>query len=348
MRWIEAVKIWNTEHNKGKWCVPKKGSPEHSEVMKIMKAEKKVEKKPVPKAADMYRAKMERDKKVQEDIELGKRLQKESEEENKKAVAEMKKKTSEKIDQLRQRLKDKKFRERASQLPPELQREIASYILGKYAVKKGGEYSKMEELASNLAKVRAKDGAHLAQIKREIEGCEYFFKVGEDGKGKHLSGIQIFKLLGNYAAVKVFNKENSNYKSMIEGDIVSRPTGVFASAAYNDTEPDEIYEQSLKDIFHLMGIQVSIDSEDFWLSEREVVLRRYGKAIAKEVALQVEEGLDWVKENMDEEEDEDEVLEGYADYYNYIELKGFEPKNMGYKQVLFLMGIVLDYLTSSE
>lgn len=36
MRWIEAVKEWNAKHNSGKYCVPRKGSKEHAEVMEMM------------------------------------------------------------------------------------------------------------------------------------------------------------------------------------------------------------------------------------------------------------------------------------------------------------------------
>ena len=36
MRWIEALKIWNKEHNPGKWCVARKGSPEYDQVKAIM------------------------------------------------------------------------------------------------------------------------------------------------------------------------------------------------------------------------------------------------------------------------------------------------------------------------
>ena len=35
MKWIEAVKIWNASHNKGTWCMPRRGSPEHAAVKKI-------------------------------------------------------------------------------------------------------------------------------------------------------------------------------------------------------------------------------------------------------------------------------------------------------------------------
>ena len=35
MKWIEAVKIWNSSHNKGTWCMPRRGSPEHAAVKKI-------------------------------------------------------------------------------------------------------------------------------------------------------------------------------------------------------------------------------------------------------------------------------------------------------------------------
>ena len=36
MKWIEALRLWNAEHNKGKWCVPRRGTPEHAEVRKLM------------------------------------------------------------------------------------------------------------------------------------------------------------------------------------------------------------------------------------------------------------------------------------------------------------------------
>ena len=35
MRWVEALKLWNAKKG-GMWCVPKKGTPEHAEVKKIM------------------------------------------------------------------------------------------------------------------------------------------------------------------------------------------------------------------------------------------------------------------------------------------------------------------------
>jgi hypothetical protein len=41
MRWVEALKIWNAEHNPGKWCVAKKGSPEYDQVRAIMDKHKK-------------------------------------------------------------------------------------------------------------------------------------------------------------------------------------------------------------------------------------------------------------------------------------------------------------------
>ena len=39
MRWVDALKIWNGQRS-GAWCVPRKGSPEHAEVKKIMEGEK--------------------------------------------------------------------------------------------------------------------------------------------------------------------------------------------------------------------------------------------------------------------------------------------------------------------
>ena len=38
MKWLEALKTWNASKG-GSWCVPKKGSPEHQEVLKIMRGE---------------------------------------------------------------------------------------------------------------------------------------------------------------------------------------------------------------------------------------------------------------------------------------------------------------------
>lgn len=35
MRWVEALKLWNAQHNPGKWCVVRKGTPEYDEVKKI-------------------------------------------------------------------------------------------------------------------------------------------------------------------------------------------------------------------------------------------------------------------------------------------------------------------------
>jgi len=40
MRWIEALKAWNAEHNAGRWCVPRKGTAEHEAVRKYMGAAK--------------------------------------------------------------------------------------------------------------------------------------------------------------------------------------------------------------------------------------------------------------------------------------------------------------------
>ena len=43
MRWVDALKIWN--QGKGTWCIPKKGTAAHAEVLAIM-----AEKKAVPKS----------------------------------------------------------------------------------------------------------------------------------------------------------------------------------------------------------------------------------------------------------------------------------------------------------
>ena len=36
MRWIDALRIWNQD-NGGKWCIPRSGTPEHAQVLEIMK-----------------------------------------------------------------------------------------------------------------------------------------------------------------------------------------------------------------------------------------------------------------------------------------------------------------------
>jgi hypothetical protein len=40
MKWTDALKIWNDrkgKHAGQMWCVPKRGTPQHAEVMKIMR-----------------------------------------------------------------------------------------------------------------------------------------------------------------------------------------------------------------------------------------------------------------------------------------------------------------------
>lgn len=34
MKWIDALKKWN--EGKGAWCIPKKGTPQHAEVISLM------------------------------------------------------------------------------------------------------------------------------------------------------------------------------------------------------------------------------------------------------------------------------------------------------------------------
>ncbi len=37
MKWIDALKVWNEQHN-GTWCVPKKGTLGYNQVIAIMNA----------------------------------------------------------------------------------------------------------------------------------------------------------------------------------------------------------------------------------------------------------------------------------------------------------------------
>ena len=36
MKWIQALKEWNSQTNTGKWCIPRKGSSDYDVVKKIM------------------------------------------------------------------------------------------------------------------------------------------------------------------------------------------------------------------------------------------------------------------------------------------------------------------------
>lgn len=45
MKWIEALKKWNTTKNKGKWKIPKKGTKEYDQVKKMMTKTTKTKKK---------------------------------------------------------------------------------------------------------------------------------------------------------------------------------------------------------------------------------------------------------------------------------------------------------------
>lgn len=55
MTYIEALKVWNAKSNQ-QWCNPRKGTPQHAAVLRIMKGESvvynevhKIEKKKKPK-----------------------------------------------------------------------------------------------------------------------------------------------------------------------------------------------------------------------------------------------------------------------------------------------------------
>jgi hypothetical protein len=48
MKFFDAVKLWNAKQDNGKWCVPRKGTKEHAEVMAMMKPEVKAPVKPLP------------------------------------------------------------------------------------------------------------------------------------------------------------------------------------------------------------------------------------------------------------------------------------------------------------
>lgn len=45
MRWLEALKKWNSD-SKGTWCIPKKGSYEYNEVKRLMEEKPKKQKRP--------------------------------------------------------------------------------------------------------------------------------------------------------------------------------------------------------------------------------------------------------------------------------------------------------------
>ena len=63
MRWVEALKIWNAEHNPGKWCVARKGTEGYDQVKAIMARDKPAaapEKKGFSKTEIMERIKAKR------------------------------------------------------------------------------------------------------------------------------------------------------------------------------------------------------------------------------------------------------------------------------------------------
>ena len=62
MRWVEALKIWNAEHNPGKWCVAKKGSPEYDAVKAIMNRDKPKKEEPKKEAKKFVIKKPEAEK----------------------------------------------------------------------------------------------------------------------------------------------------------------------------------------------------------------------------------------------------------------------------------------------
>jgi hypothetical protein len=49
MKWTDALKIWN--EGKGIWCIPRKGTEAHAEVMKILNAGMSAKEKTSKKAS---------------------------------------------------------------------------------------------------------------------------------------------------------------------------------------------------------------------------------------------------------------------------------------------------------
>jgi hypothetical protein len=51
MKWIEALKLWNSQQGAAKWCIPRKGSPEHAAIRKMMEEGKSASKKEMAELA---------------------------------------------------------------------------------------------------------------------------------------------------------------------------------------------------------------------------------------------------------------------------------------------------------
>lgn len=62
MKWIDALKAYNAK--KGGWCVPKKGTPEHAEVLKIMKGGESAPKRKIRVSIDALQGKVADRRKV--------------------------------------------------------------------------------------------------------------------------------------------------------------------------------------------------------------------------------------------------------------------------------------------
>lgn len=54
MKWMDAVKKWNADHNPETWCIPRKGTTEYFEVRAIMEG------KPSPKKTKIVEERREK------------------------------------------------------------------------------------------------------------------------------------------------------------------------------------------------------------------------------------------------------------------------------------------------
>ena len=92
MKWIEALKIYNAGKT---WCVPRKGTPEHAEVMRIMNRTKpaEVERRNVErreKAIEQLKA-LDTRKKIEERREADKKKAEEKDKKREVEIADIKK-----------------------------------------------------------------------------------------------------------------------------------------------------------------------------------------------------------------------------------------------------------------
>ena len=123
--WIDALREWNGKKG-GMWCLPRKGTKEHAEVMALVaskKAAPKAESKPAPKAESKAEPKKKEPKPKKEKAKKG---------DTGPSDAELEKRDSgislvEKMLSLKAKIRDESSPEKKEKLKEELRETIRNY-----------------------------------------------------------------------------------------------------------------------------------------------------------------------------------------------------------------------------